>query len=464
MRPHGENWIPLCKRDRIPLIWILAICTNQIMTNFIWTPIGVLTNPYCQKLGLNNVATTLVQLIGSVVGVIVPPLAAVWSDSTTLKFGRRRPYLIVGEVLVLVGLMLISFCQDMSPTHSGAVACFVIGQILASVGGNTANGPGRSMCSDLVPPSQQVLVSNICTLYGGISGVISNLIGALKLYRYTSFTNEAFVLLLSCIIGFVALCTSVIFSPEEQLTEKPASVNPFLLIIRSFKDVTRDVAFVCLAFGFFQFGVQMFSWQHSNYFGKIVFQGDPQAATNSADYRRYDDGVSHAQTLALIQTCIQVVYSFFNTSVVNTIGLKKTWIFGICCAIIADVMFFINMNRWIFIIAYICQGLVQVIANSTPYAMVTLITPTEKLAGIITVVIFSGNVAGILAQFILNMGLLSIGWFSENSGRLIGISFVFEVFAIMFGYLGFTVSGKNVHNEFDESSSESSSEDKPAAL
>ena len=470
MRPHGQNWVPLCKRERIPLIWILAICTNQIMTSFIWTPIGVLTNPYCQKLRLNNVATTLVQLIGSVVGVIVPPFAAVMSDTCTLKFGRRRVFLIGAEIVVFAGLMMISFCREMAGQEYGgkAVAIFVIGQILASVGGNTANGPGRSMCSDLVPPSQQVLVSNICTLYGGLSGLLSNLIGALQLYKYTNgkFTNETFVLMLSCIIGFVALCISVIFSPEEQLQEKPATVNPFSLIGKAFKFIKKDVACVCLASGFFQLGVQMFSWQNSNYFGKIVFGGNAQAERGSPELQRYDDGISHAQTLALIQTCVQVFWSFINTSIINFIGLKKTWIFGIVCAIICDVLFFINMNKWIFIIAFICQGIAQVSTGSTPYAMISLVTPTEQLASMITVLIFTNNVAGILSQFILNMGLLSIKWFEDNPGRLIGISFVFEIFSIILGSIGFSVDGKQVQNEFAESSDESShsSEDKPTAL
>ncbi|OHT11604.1 major facilitator superfamily transporter [Tritrichomonas foetus] len=458
MRPHGENWVPLCKRDSISTLWIVAICANQLTMNFIWVPIGALTNPYCQKLGLNNVATTLVQLIGSIVGILVPPFAAVWSDTTTMKFGRRRIYMICGEFLVLVGLMMVAFCRELSPkSHSGAIAVFVIGQILASVGGNSANGPGRSMCSDLVPPSQQVLVSNICTLYAGLSGVISNLIGALKLYQYTSMNNETLVLMVSCIIGFVSLVISVVVSPEEPLTEKPETVNPLRLIGQSFKFLTRDLGYICAAFLFFQLGVAMYSWNHTNYMGKVVFKGD--ASSNDGVY---DSGVSHAQLLMLIQTIVQVVFSFLNTAVVNRIGLKNTWIFGMCCGIVCDLLFFFILDKWAYIISYITQGIVQVIANSTPYAMVTLITPSDKLAGIITIVIFFGNIAGVIAQFGLQMGLGSVAWFSANPGRLIGVSLVFLIVALVFGYLGFNVSGKNVENDFSESTD--SSEDKPAAL
>ncbi|KAK8882244.1 hypothetical protein M9Y10_044886 [Tritrichomonas musculus] len=461
-----DNWVPLCKRDHINVLWIVAICANQLTMNFIWTPIGALTNPYCQKLKLNNVATTLVQLIGSVVGIIVPPLAAVWSDTTTAKFGRRRVWMIGGEVLVIVGLMMVSFCRELTGhKRSPAVAVFVIGQILASVGGNTANGPGRSMCSDVVPASQQVLVSNICTLYGGLAGVISNMIGALKLYQYTSLNNETLVLMISCIIGVCALVISVCATPEEPLLEKPETTNPFSLILQSFKEMTRQTWFLVMGFFCFQLGVAMFGWQNANYIATKVFRGNAQAPEGSEPYKTYDNGISHAQLLALIQTIIQVAYSFVNTPIVNAIGLRNAWFVGMITAIIADIIFLFKTNKWFYIIAYISMGISQVVANSCPYALVTLITPPEKLAIALTNVIFFGNIAGVFAQFGLNMGLGSIGWFSSNTGRLIAIPFVFEVLAFLCGFSAYQVTGKQMENLSESSGNDDeSSEDKPAAL
>ncbi|KAK8865269.1 hypothetical protein M9Y10_010807 [Tritrichomonas musculus] len=459
-----DDWVPLCKRDRINPLWVVAICANQLTMNFIWTPIGALTNPYCRKLGLDNVATTLVQLIGSVVGLIVPPLVAVWSDTTTLKFGRRRIWMIGGEVLVIVGLMMVSFCREITGhKRSPAIAVFVIGQILASVGGNTANGPGRSMCQDVPPASQQVLASNMCTLFAGLAGVISNLIGALKLYQYTSLNNETLVLMLSCIIGVFALIVSVVATPEEPLLEKPDVTNPFLLIIQSFKDLTRQTWFLDIGFLFFQLGVAMFSWQNVNYIATKVFGGNP--GEGHPDLPKYDDGVSHAQLLALIQTIIQVAYSFINTPICNKLGLRNAWFVGMITAIIGDVVFFFKTNKWFYMIGYICMGISQVVANSCPYVLVSLITPPEKLASAVTNVIFFGNIAGVIAQFGLNMGLGSIGWFTSNTGRLIGVSFVFVIIAFACGIPAYQTKGGEMQNiSNSDNDDDESSEDKPASL
>lgn len=374
--------------------------------------------------------------------------------------------MIGGEILVIVGLMMVSFCREITGhKRSPAIAVFVIGQILASVGGNIANGPGRSMCSDVVPSSQQVLVSNMCTLYAGLAGVISNLIGALKLYQYTSLNNETLVLMISCIIGVVSLVISVCVTPEEPLLEKPDTTNPFTIIIQSFKDMTKQMVLIDLGFAFFQLGVIMFSWQNVNYIATKIFGGDPLASEGSDLYKIYDNGVSHAQLLALIQTIIQVAYSFVNTPIVNTIGLRNVWIIGMAAALVGDIIFLFKANKWVYVISYIGMGVAQVVANSCPYAMVTLISPPEKLAGSITNIIFFGNVAGIFGQFGLNMGLGSIGWFKSNTGRLIGIPSVFEVLAIICGFLGFVVTGKRNENNSDLSyDDDDRSDDKPEAL
>lgn len=461
---RDETWVPTAQRDRINPAWIACVCANQLTACFIWTPIGVLTNPYCQKLGLNNVAITFVLLIGSIVGIIVPPFVAVWSDTTEAKMGRRRPWMISGEILVLIGLMMTSFCRELSPnSNSGAIAVFVIGQILASVGGNTLNGPGRTMCSDVCPPSQQVLVANVCQIFNGLAGVISNLIGALELYKYTKLNNETLVLMISCIIGFVSLCISCISAPEEPLKEKPEVKNPFSLIGASFKFYDKQLGLTAAAFLTFQLGVGQFSCQNANFIARKVFGGEPN------DDGAYDAGVSHAMMLALIQTVVQVVFSFMNTSFVNLLGLKWAWCFGTVCACIADIIFFFVLDKWVYAISYVLMGIVQVTANSIPYALISLVTPSDKLAGVITVMILFGNIAGVIGQFALTMGLGSVEMFKENTGLLIGVSFGFEIIATVFGLLGIKVSGKNVKNEEfrqgekDEASS-SSSVEKPEAL
>lgn len=169
---NGNKWVPLCQRESISPIWIFAICANQIAVNFVWAPLAVLTAPMCTKLGLSNKSISLIMMIGSVIGLIIPPFVSAISDSTTLRFGRRRIYLIIGEIFVIIGLLMLSFCRELSKffnplslfipksgygeivdQNTEATFYFVAGQILTTVGGNLAGVPGTAMISDVVPSS-----------------------------------------------------------------------------------------------------------------------------------------------------------------------------------------------------------------------------------------------------------------------------------------------------------------------
>lgn len=439
-----EKWIPFNMRSKINPLRIFAICANQITMQFIWIPLGVLTKPYCMKLGLSHYATTLVLMIGNFIGFLVPPIIASISDSTTLKFGRRRIYLIIGEIIVICGFLMMSFCREISQkfalsntietqsSNKEAIPYFIVGQILTYLGGNIANGPGRAMCSDVVPPTQQVLVSNICVLDGAIAGVISNSIGAFKLYKYTNLTNETFVLIVSCGIGFIALVISVIFTPEERLSKKSKKSNPIQQITESIHSIDQDLLNVLLAFFFYQIGSTQFAIQSSNYIAMFIFGGLPNGNDGL-----YDSGISYAQLLSLLQTIFQVIYSFFNTKIVNIFGFKSAWTISTILLFFANLLFYLITNKYLLLIPYVLFGISCVIGFSLPFAYISLVTPTEKLAGCMTLIILFGNIGGILVMLILTMYFGSFRFFLENPGRLVGISALFALISMFFGKKGY---------------------------
>ena len=434
--------VPLCEREKLSYLRLLGISANQLSACLIWTPIGLLTNPLCTKFQINNVYTTLILLIGPIVGLIVPPLVGGASDATMFKWGRRRIWMVIGEALAFTGIMFISFCEKMSPTRSGQIAVMVIGQILGSVGGNIFNGPGRSMCTDLAPPNQQVTISNLCQVHNGLAGVISNLIGALELYRYAGMENEQFVLMISTIVGFVALFTSILCGHEEPLKEKPAAgVNPVMQVVESFKLYDFNLWLMASGTFFFQLGANQYNTQIGNFMGMNVFGGNPSYKGSTvpeemALYDKYNKGVAHTQMLALIQTVIQVALSFGITPITNKIGLHITWLVGMCCGVVAQILFFFVFNQWAYLVCSILWAIDQVIGNSVTFSVLAIYAPKENYGGMMALLIFVGNMAGFIGQFAFTMGLGSVEWFKTFPGRLIGITAVFTAISAFTGTIG----------------------------
>lgn len=463
MLRRGPDWVPLCQREKVNLFWLACICTNQLAASLIWTPVGLLTNPLTKKMGLNTIQYGFIQMIGGIVGIIVPPIVGAFSDVTTLSWGRRRVWMIGGEILTVIGFIVLVVSGESTIldnlNKAEITVLFVVGQVLCSVGGNTFNGPGRTLASDLCPPHQQVVVSNICNSYGAVAGIFSNLVTVLEIYKNTSLSLEHFSLLISCVFGFFFLCVSVISAPEERLVEKKGFVNPWKVFVAAFHGITKlEIAVVAGAF-FFQFCVNQLAPQSANFFAVQIFNGTARptgvsdsvsgATEGSTEYDDYDSGTSFASLLSLIMTVIQFVFSVCLTPVVNFIGFKWTWVIGMACATGCCCCFGYRSGkdkRWFYLLAYILQAADQAIGNSVTYAMMSILAHKDRLASMLSLIIFFGNVSGgILTHFLFTIGLAQIPKFQEDTGWLIFCCFPFGVLALLVGLFFFPNRiGKNV--------------------
>src|SRR5579864_5940922 len=59
-----------------------------------------------------------ISAVGAVVSLVLPPLFGLMSDNTTSRYGRRRPYIVAGTILLLVSALLLAL--------AGNVIIFVI--------------------------------------------------------------------------------------------------------------------------------------------------------------------------------------------------------------------------------------------------------------------------------------------------------------------------------------------------
>ncbi len=68
--------------------------------------------PYLLSLGLSKGQTSLVWVAGPVSGLIVQPIIGVVADQSTSKWGRRRPIIAIGSVIVGCSLIALGFTKE----------------------------------------------------------------------------------------------------------------------------------------------------------------------------------------------------------------------------------------------------------------------------------------------------------------------------------------------------------------
>ena len=107
----------------------------------------------------------LISAAGAVVAVIVQPTVGSISDYTVSRWGRRKPYLVIGASLDVVFLFALA--------NSYTVLALVTFYMLLQFSSNFAQGPFQGYVPDLVPAPQVSLASALV----GVMSIVGNVVG-----------------------------------------------------------------------------------------------------------------------------------------------------------------------------------------------------------------------------------------------------------------------------------------------
>lgn len=113
----------------------------------------------------------LLTIAGAMIAVIVQPTIGTISDYTISRWGRRKPYILIGSVLDVVFLAGIALSADLL-----AIAAFVA---LLQFSSNFAQGPFQGYIPDLVPAPQVGFASALVGMMQILGNVAGNLVGAI---------------------------------------------------------------------------------------------------------------------------------------------------------------------------------------------------------------------------------------------------------------------------------------------
>ena len=123
-------------------------------------PIRILAYvPEAQK----NTYLGLLTFTGLVVAIIIQPVAGTFSDFTNSRWGRRRPYILLGMLLTLIMLPWIGLAS----TYAAIFVVYCLLQICT----NTAQASYQAFIPELVPPNKRGLASGIKSMLEVLGGV-----------------------------------------------------------------------------------------------------------------------------------------------------------------------------------------------------------------------------------------------------------------------------------------------------
>ena len=337
-------------------------------------------NPIFLYLGASEDMLPILNIAGPVTGLIVQPIIGALSDKTwSLKWGRRKPYF-------LIGALLGSICLFMFP-HS-PVLWFAVGLLwILDVGNNVAMEPYRAFVGDKLPEKQLSLGYQMQSLFCGLGTLLAT--GSILLFQYL-FGEEADVagtipqwIYYSFYIGAILSLTTILWSvfktaeippSAEELKEinkiKTLSLlnkmaKPFVEIREAVKDMPKFMWKIGAVY-LFQWYALFVYWQFSTpLFMKTMGYSISEAGSQSAAM-----SLTYNTTTMLIALILVPLTLRFGNKKTYAMSLFGTALALFCIPFITD--------PWLVVLPMILFGIGWAAMMGIPYTMVSKIVPQER--------------------------------------------------------------------------------------
>jgi MFS family permease len=122
-------------------------------------------------------------IAGSIISLFMPPLIGKLSDQTPSGFGRRRPYIVIGGLLLVLSTPLL--------VDAGSMVIFVAGLVLLLAGKNILTPAYQGLMPDCVPKEQRGVTAGFV---GGMT-ILGNVVGlGLAAWLLGGITQHAYSL------------------------------------------------------------------------------------------------------------------------------------------------------------------------------------------------------------------------------------------------------------------------------
>lgn len=106
---------------------LIAACLFQLPMGMIWSTIGLIVLPYEAEKFYPERHSGFLGVLLTIAGTsqIISPIVGKLSDEHRSSWGRRRPFMFVGTVVVVVGVMGLSYTSGLRLIFWYAVALFI---------------------------------------------------------------------------------------------------------------------------------------------------------------------------------------------------------------------------------------------------------------------------------------------------------------------------------------------------
>jgi maltose/moltooligosaccharide transporter len=398
-------------------------------------------SPIFRYLDADESKLPILWLAGPITGLLIQPLIGAISDGTWSRWGRRKPFLVIGAITGSVAVLFMPY----SPSLWIATGLFWI--LDASM--NTAQEPYRALVGDKLNDQQRTLGFSVQTFMIALGQILAGLMPTVLLYLGVSSKTDGHavpdIVKYSFVIGVAAMLLSVAWTayttseyPPDNLEEfkkaqaaKGGALQKTVLAVKeiwaAIKEMPKGLKQIWWVKFFTWYGLPLM-WQ---YMGISIARHCFNAPTPESP--NFAEGSAKAGVAFTVMNITTFAMSFLIPSIVKSIGTRKTYAIALALGGLGFISMMFTTSLNVVLAGMIPVGIAWAAILTIPFIMTTTIVPPAR----------TGVYMGILNAFIcipqicemLSVGFYYKTWLGDdprNAIVLAGICMILGAIACLF--------------------------------
>eukprot|EP00276_Gloeochaete_wittrockiana_P017666 CAMPEP_0184341542 /NCGR_PEP_ID=MMETSP1089-20130417/10148_1 /TAXON_ID=38269 ORGANISM="Gloeochaete wittrockiana, Strain SAG46.84" /NCGR_SAMPLE_ID=MMETSP1089 /ASSEMBLY_ACC=CAM_ASM_000445 /LENGTH=524 /DNA_ID=CAMNT_0026669887 /DNA_START=9 /DNA_END=1583 /DNA_ORIENTATION=+ len=354
------------KKQHVPFAKLLAIVSPLAGASLGFALQSGYATKTFQELGLAEKYVSWAWLAGPLSGIIVQPIIGAVSDRCSFPWGRRKPFIAIGLVLLVVSMALFSNADTIGQKHGDPSGFCGIGKCPRGLAVslvafwimdfclNAIIGPTRTLMVDIVPAEQQHSGNSWFAFMSGLGTILANFLGSFHMSQLVPIfdTDLRALFTLGILIVIISIVPCLIFvqdrpfsGPSEITAESDEDhvyrENVFSRMVRLGRALPPHIVhtfIVQCCTWYAWFCVFMFA---ANWVGRDVYGGDATAEVGSKARDTYEEGVRTGNLGLALQAVVSMSYSVLLPHLIKRFGMRIMYLIShlvLACSLLSTLL------------------------------------------------------------------------------------------------------------------------------
>jgi len=354
--------------------------------------------------------------MGPLAAMIIAPRIGAMSDAYNRPgHGKRTPFIIGTSLMILLGLLIIPYSSLMSQwfpdRYSGLVHLIIlfVGIVVMDGGVNAAFTPFEALLDDMYDgqPGGSQRAFGMKSFMVSVGGAFAYLICSIDLSQFKMSEllggADRFLFLLLFVVFALSIFISLSEVNRAGLSSNEGVINwckvspahipqyvfklPFVIfkipaLIRAIlSSLLELVSLLFLMPSVFTrlWMAHFCSWMglmsvilyYTEFFGEIMYGGDPGAEKGSVQRQNYEAGLRMGSFGLFCQNVVAMLCSFFIDNVIQRFGRRNVYLFSTAIFAVSTGIIFVSRDLVLVIVATAMTGLLLASIQVLPYSLIS---------------------------------------------------------------------------------------------